>query len=68
MKQLIGSIVNNRYQIRNTLGVGGMSVVFRAHDLLEGREVSLKVLRADRLGDQESRSRIVAMSFCEPRS
>ncbi|MBO5214281.1 MAG: Stk1 family PASTA domain-containing Ser/Thr kinase [Clostridia bacterium] len=57
MKQLIGSIVNNRYQIRNTLGVGGMSVVFRAHDLLEGREVSLKVLRADRLGDQESRRR-----------
>lgn len=57
MKQLIGSIVNNRYQIRNTLGVGGMSVVFRAYDLLEDREVSLKVLRADRLGDQESRRR-----------
>lgn len=57
MKQLIGSIVNNRYQIRNTLGIGGMSVVFRAYDLLEDREVSLKVLRADRLGDQESRRR-----------
>ncbi len=57
MKQLIGSIVNNRYQIRNTLGIGGMSVVFRAYDLLENREVSLKVLRADRLGDQESRRR-----------
>ncbi len=57
MKQLIGSIVNNRYQIRSTLGIGGMSVVFRAYDLLEDREVSLKVLRADRLGDQESRRR-----------
>ncbi len=57
MKQLIGSIVNNRYQIRNTLGIGGMSVVFRAYDLLEDREVSLKVLRADRLGDKESRRR-----------
>ena len=57
MSQLIGSIVNNRYRILSTLGVGGMSVVFRAYDLLEGREVSLKVLRADRLGDQESRRR-----------
>ncbi len=57
MKQLIGSIVNNRYQIRSTLGVGGMSVVFRAYDLMEDREVSLKVLRADKLGDQESRRR-----------
>ncbi|MBO5247784.1 MAG: Stk1 family PASTA domain-containing Ser/Thr kinase [Clostridia bacterium] len=57
MKQLIGSIVNNRYQIRSTLGIGGMSVVFRAYDLMEDREVSLKVLRADRLGDQESRRR-----------
>ncbi len=57
MKSFIGSIVNNRYQIRNMLGIGGMSVVFRAYDLLEGREVSLKVLRADKLGDQESRRR-----------
>ncbi len=57
MKQLIGSVVNGRYRIESTLGIGGMSVVFRAYDLKQNREVSLKVLRADRLGDQESRRR-----------
>lgn len=57
MKQLSGSVVNGRYRIVSTLGIGGMSVVFRAYDLQEDREVSLKVLRADRLGDQESRRR-----------
>lgn len=57
MKQLIGNIVNSRYRIMSTLGVGGMSVVFRAYDLLEGREVSLKVLRADKLVDPEARRR-----------
>lgn len=57
MKQLVGNIVNGRYRILSTLGVGGMSVVFRAYDLLEGREVSLKVLRADKLGDPEARRR-----------
>lgn len=57
MKQISGSVVNGRYRIVSTLGIGGMSVVFRAYDLQEDREVSLKVLRADRLGDQESRRR-----------
>ena len=57
MNQLSGSVVNGRYRIINTLGIGGMSVVFHAYDLQEEREVSLKVLRADRLGDQESRRR-----------
>ena len=32
MRQLIGSIVSNRYQIISPLGIGGMSVVFRAKD------------------------------------
>ncbi|MBQ4324093.1 MAG: serine/threonine protein kinase, partial [Clostridia bacterium] len=57
MSQLSGSVINGRYRIQSTLGIGGMSVVFRVYDLQEDREVSLKVLRADRLGDQESRRR-----------
>ena len=54
MRQLIGSIVSDRYQIISPLGIGGMSVVFRAKDLKDDREVSLKVLRADRVTDSES--------------
>lgn len=57
MTQLSGKVINGRYRIINTVGIGGMSVVFRAFDLQEEREVSLKVLRADRLGDKESRRR-----------
>lgn len=57
MNQLIGSKLNGRYTIERIIGVGGMSVVFKAHDELENRAVSLKILRADKLGDQESRRR-----------
>lgn len=64
MRQLIGSIVSNRYQIISPLGIGGMSVVFRAKDLKDDREVSLKVLRADRVADSESLRRF----FNESRS
>lgn len=41
--------VAGRYAIESVLGVGGSSVVYRAHDRLLRRTVALKLLRADRL-------------------
>jgi serine/threonine-protein kinase len=38
-------LLNNRYQIDETLGKGGMAVVYRAQDLTLERTVAIKVLR-----------------------
>jgi serine/threonine-protein kinase len=37
----------DRYRLRDQLGAGGMATVYRADDLKHGREVAIKVLRAD---------------------
>ena len=41
------NILNNRYQLEQPLGSGGMAVVYRARDLMLERTVAIKVLRAD---------------------
>ena len=39
-----GTVLNNRYQLLERLGRGGMSDVFRARDLMLERYVAIKVL------------------------
>ena len=39
------TLINNRYQIEDTLGKGGMAVVYKACDLTLDRNVAIKVLR-----------------------
>lgn len=50
-------ILNNRYQLDETLGSGGMAVVYRALDMTLERTVSIKVLRKDYSGNAEFRER-----------
>lgn len=49
-----------RYQIVSELGKGAMGVVYQAHDPQIDRMVALKVLRQDRVVDQEFVRRFVA--------
>ncbi len=44
-----GTCLDQRYEIRRVLGVGGYAVVYLAFDRELRREVALKVLRADRM-------------------
>lgn len=46
-------LLNNRYQMIEPLGSGGMAQVFRAHDLMLERFVAVKVLRQDYSADPD---------------
>jgi serine/threonine protein kinase len=50
-----GQLIAGRYRLREQLGRGGMSVVWRADDDVLGREVAVKVLSASLAGDRDQR-------------
>jgi serine/threonine-protein kinase len=49
--------LNNRYQLGEQLGKGGMAVVYRARDMMLERDVSIKILREDYSADPAFRER-----------
>lgn len=49
------ALLKDRYQIEETLGKGGMAIVYRARDLTLERTIAIKVLRQDYSADQSFR-------------
>jgi len=56
---MINTVLGGRYTILETVGVGGMSVVYKAVDSLENRFVAIKVLKPEFLSDERSRRRFL---------
>lgn len=50
-------VLNNRYQLEQRLGTGGMAVVYKARDLNLERPVAIKILRENLSHDPEFRER-----------
>lgn len=49
MDKYTGKRLDGRYEIRELIGVGGMAYVYRCYDIIDDREVSIKILKDEYL-------------------
>ncbi len=67
MDNYIGTKLDNRYEVCDLIGVGGMANVYRGYDSLENREVAIKILKSEYYENEEflrrfrNESRAIAM-------
>ena len=54
---LVGTTLEGKYRIESKIGAGGMGAVYKAHHLLLGRDVAVKVLRAEAIADARAAER-----------
>lgn len=54
---MTGKVLDNRYEILEQVGGGGMALVYRARDLYLNRTVAIKILREQLTSDEEFVSR-----------
>lgn len=50
---MLGTVLGNRYEIVEKVGVGGMAIVYKAMDKLLNRYVAVKILRSEFWGNEE---------------
>ena len=62
MDKYIGKMLDNRYEILEVIGTGGMAVVYKARCHRLNRLVAVKILKDDYLSDEDFRSRFHAES------
>lgn len=57
MDQYIGKMLDNRYEIQECIGTGGMAVVYKARDHRLNRLVAIKILKPELASDADFRRR-----------
>src|SRR5262249_15511667 len=55
----IGKVIDGRYQVEETLGQGGMGVVYRGRHKVIDKKVAIKVLRGELARDKEATERFL---------
>ena len=58
-EKYVGAVIDGRYKVDKIIGVGGMAVVYRAHDGLTDRTVAIKMLKDEIANDEESVKRFI---------
>jgi serine/threonine-protein kinase len=54
---MLGQILNDRYEVLEKIGEGGMAIAYRGRDRVLGRTVAIKVMRPELAADAEFLSR-----------
>ena len=57
MDNYLNKVVGGRYEIQEIIGIGGMSVVYKAYDRLDDRIVAVKILKDEYMANEEFRMR-----------
>ncbi|MCQ2471405.1 MAG: Stk1 family PASTA domain-containing Ser/Thr kinase [Clostridia bacterium] len=57
MDSYVNKCLDNRYEIKDIIGVGGMAVVYKAYDKIDDRTVAVKILKDEFLANEEFRRR-----------
>ena len=57
MDQYIGKLLDNRYEILERIGIGGMAVVYKGRDHRLNRLVAIKILKEELAQDADIRRR-----------
>lgn len=50
---MVGTVLGNRYELEEKIGVGGMAIVYKAMDRLLNRYVAVKLLKSEFQGNEE---------------
>ncbi len=53
MDKYIGKRLDARYEVHELVGVGGMSLVYRAYDVIEAKNVAIKILKDEYFGNKD---------------
>ena len=57
MENYVNKRIDNRYEVLEIIGVGGMAVVYKAYDRIDDRTVAIKILKEEYLANEEFRRR-----------
>ncbi len=57
MENYVNKRIDNRYEVLEIIGVGGMAVVYKAYDSIDDRIVAIKILKEEYLANEEFRRR-----------